>query len=168
MNARERIKREQNEGKTIVERIKEQKGAVSAGKLFNSGVCRIGKTVFDLVSQNATNNKKAAEEKGNAARTVLLAKVKKADEIKALGKPYASLNNEQIKLLLAPLKRKGDLAIPTRKADMLLRLTEWEARGPIVVEEEVAMVVAEAAVALRREDLTIDQQSDIQGDFESV
>ena len=51
---------------------------------------------------------------------------------------------------------------------MLLRLTEWEARGPIVVEEEVAMVVAEAAVALRRDDLTIDQQSEIQGDFESV
>ena len=141
-----------------MERIKEQKGAVTAGKLFNSGVCRIGKTVFDLVSQNATNNKQAAEEKDNAARVALLAKVQKANEIKALGKPNASLSNEQIKLLLAPLKRKGDTPIPTRKADMLLRLTEWEARGPIVVEEEVAMVVAEAVVALRKADLTIDNQ----------
>ena len=38
----------------------------------------------------------------------------------------------------------------------------------MLVEEEVAMVVAEAADALRREDLTIEQQSDIQFDIESV
>ena len=118
--------------------------------------------MFDLVSQNATNNKQAAEEKGNAARVALLAKVQKANEIKALGKPNASLSNEQIKLLLAPLKRKGDTPIPTRKADMMLRLTEWETRGAIVVEEEVAMVVAEAVVAFRKADLTIDNQFNLQ------
>ena len=40
-----------------------------------------------------------------------------------------SLRNKQIKILLAPLKRKDDAVIPSRKADMLIRLTEWEARG---------------------------------------
>ena len=68
----------------IVERIKEQKGAVTAGKLFISGVYRIGKTVFNLVSQNATNNKQEAEKKDNVARVALLSKVNKANRIKAL------------------------------------------------------------------------------------
>ena len=35
LSAQERIKCEKNEGKTIVQRIKEQKGAVAASKLFN-------------------------------------------------------------------------------------------------------------------------------------
>ena len=97
----------------------------------------------------------------NAARVALLAKVQKANEVKALGKTNASLSNEQIKTLLAPLKRKGDAAIPSRKADMLKRLTEWEARGPIIVEEVVAMVVAEAVNELRRADLTDDDLNGI-------
>ena len=119
--------------------------------------------MFDLVSQNATNNKQEAEKKGNAARVALLAKVKKANKIKALGKTNASLSNEQVKLLLAPLKRKGDAAIPSRKADILKRLTEWEARGAIIVEEEaeVAIVVSESVSAAKRADLENEDQSDI-------
>ena len=42
--------------------------------------------MFDLISQNATSNKQEVEKKGNVARVVLLAKVKKANGIKALGK----------------------------------------------------------------------------------
>ena len=70
--ARQRIRREQNEGKTIAERIEEQKGAVTAGKLFNAGTCRIGQTVFDLVNRNTHNIKRAAEEKGRVAKAALL------------------------------------------------------------------------------------------------
>ena len=36
----------------INEQIQEQKGAVIADNLFNIGMYRIGKTVFDLVHQN--------------------------------------------------------------------------------------------------------------------
>ena len=57
---------------------------------------------------------------------------------------------------------------PDTQSRYAVETYEWEARGPMLVEEEVAMVVAEAAVALRREDLTIEQQSDIQFDIESV
>ena len=77
------------------------------------------------------------------------------------GKTNSSLSNEQIKLLLVPLKRKGDAAVPSIKVDMLRKLTEWEARGAIIVEEEVAMVVAEAESAAKRADLKNEDQSDI-------
>ena len=80
--------------------------------------------MFDLISQNSTSSKQAADAKVNAARDALLEKVKKANEIKALGNTNALLINKQIKLLLAPLKCKGDASIPSRKVYMLKRLTE--------------------------------------------
>ena len=168
MNARERIKRERNEGKTITERIKEQRGAVTAGKLFNAGACRIGKTVFDLVNANAENNRIAAKEKGDAARLVLLQKVDKANTIRALNKPNSQLNNEQLKILCAALKRDGDKAIPTLKADLLSRLREWEARGAVVVEEAVALVVAKAANELRSTDEQNEISTDVIGMVTSI
>ena len=168
MNARERIKRERNEGKTITERIKEQRGAVTAGKLFNAGACRIGKIVFDLVNANAENNRIAAKEKGDAARLVLLQKVDKANTIRALNKPNSQLNNEQLKILCAALKRDGDKAIPTLKADLLSRLREWEARGAVVVEEAVALVVAKAANELRSTDEQNEISTDVIGMVTSI
>ena len=161
MQARERIRREQSEGKTISERIKEQKGAVTAGKLFNVGVCRIGRTVFDLVNENATNVKKQAEEKGVAAREALEEKIREANEIKALQKAPDKLTNAQLRTLLAPLKRHGDAAIPTKKDDLLRRLTEWTARGPLQIEEEVAVVMATAAREMREQDRKNEEDDEI-------
>ena len=152
MKARERIRRERSEGKTITERMQEQKGHITAGKLFNSGLCRISKTVFDIVNKNKENIKKAAEEKGKAARIALQEKITKANAVRALGIERDKLTNAQLKTLLAPFKREGDAAIPTKKADLLRRLVEWEARGAIAVEEEVALVVAEVTNEMITED----------------
>ena len=161
MQARERIRREQSEGKTISERIKDQKGAVTAGKLFNVGVCRIGRTVFDLVNENATNVKKQAEEKGKAAREALEEKIRKANEVKALQKAPDKLTNAQLRTLLAPLKRHGDAALPSKKDDLLRRLTEWTARGPLQIEEEVAVVMATAASEMREQDRKNEEDDEI-------
>ena len=160
MNARERIKRERKIGKTVTEMIQEQKGAVSAGKCVNAGVYRIGKTVFDLVNINTTKIKQVAREKGDAARVALLAKVEKAKQIRALGKPISALTIDQLKTLLAPLKRQGDPGLPTKKADIVRRLVEWEARGPLLVEEEVANVVATTASEMRAADCTNEEEDD--------
>ena len=160
MNARERIKRERKEGKTVTEMIQEQKGAVSAGKCANLGIYRIGKTVFDLVNMNTTKIKLVAREKGDAARVALLAKVEKAKQIRALGKPISALTIDQLKTLLAPLKRQGDPGLPTKKADIVRRLVEWEARGPLLVEEEVANVVATTASEMRAADCTNEEEDD--------
>ena len=49
MESRERIKNERKERKSISELVQEQKGAFSAGKAFNAGLCEIGKTVLILL-----------------------------------------------------------------------------------------------------------------------
>ena len=75
-------------------------------------------------------------------------KVAKADEVRALGKSPEKLTIAQLKVLIAPLKRLGDRAIPSKKSELLLRLIECEARGPLSVEEqaeESTMADAEAA-----------------------
>ena len=149
--ARQRIRREQSEGKTIEERIDEQKGAVTAGKLFNAGTCRIGQTVFDLVNKNTNNIKKAAEGKGRAAKAALLDKIQKAATIRQLGKQHESLTVKELLILIAPFKRDGDKKVPSKKAELIARLREWEARGAVEVEEEVAIVVANAATEIRNE-----------------
>ena len=66
----------------------------------------------------------------------MLAMVAKANEIKALGKDPSKLTNQQLKILLASLKRDDD-KIPTKKAEMLTCLAEWEACGAMTVEEVV-------------------------------
>ena len=48
------------------------------------------------------------------------------------------MNCTQLKILLAPLKRKGE-KIPTLKADLRLKLAEWDGREGEVVTEEVVL-----------------------------
>ena len=55
-----------------------------------------------------------------------------------MNKPILSLNCTQLKILLAPLKRKGE-KIPTLKADLRLKLAEWDGREGEVVTEAVVL-----------------------------
>ena len=48
MQARERVKNEKQECKSVVEQIKEKKGAVSTGKTYDAGAVRIGKQYLIL------------------------------------------------------------------------------------------------------------------------
>ena len=57
MESRGRIRKERKLGCSISEMIKEQKGAFSAGIAFNTGICEIGKTVFDIVNTHTTNTR---------------------------------------------------------------------------------------------------------------
>ena len=129
IQARERIRNERQEGKSVVDQVKEQKGAVSAGKVYDTGVVRIGKTIFDIVTDNTTDNKRIAKEKGDISRLACNVKVKSALEIKVLGKSPDKLTISQLKILLAPLKRKEDVAMPTNKSVLLETLVLWESRG---------------------------------------
>ena len=151
MQARERIKNERQEGKSVVEQIKEQKGAVSAGKVYNAGLVRIGQTIFDIVNESNTDNKRAAKEKGDIARLAYNAKVKSALDIKALRISSDKLTINQLKVLIAPLKRKGDGPMPTKKAVLLETLMLWEGRGMLTVDEEVAIAEAEVAMVIHEE-----------------
>ena len=143
MDARARITRERRDGKTVLERIEEQKGVFSAGKAFDCGLMRIGKTVFNRVTKNMGDVRQNAADKIQKERLALVALIAKANEIRSLGKSPDKLTVAQIKVLLAPLKRRGDKALPSKKIELLTRLTEWEERAPLLEEAEIDAVVAE-------------------------
>ena len=76
--------------------IKEQKGAFLAGKAFNSGLCQIGKTSFDIVDTNMTNTRRLAKDKEEEGRLLHASKVAKSNKIKALSKTPDKLTISQI------------------------------------------------------------------------
>ena len=54
----------------------------------------------------------------------------------------------------------GGKKILTRKADMMKRLDEWEERSLLFMEEEVAIIVAKAAVGQREAEKCDNRNSD--------
>ena len=91
-----------------------------------------------MVKENAAQKGREIREKQAKQTSSRLAKVQAAEEVRALNKPILSLNCTQLKILLAPLKRKGE-KIPTLKADLRLKLAEWDGRQGEVVTEEVVL-----------------------------
>ena len=122
----------------------------------------MGQTVFDVVKENRDKRTQIDQAKIGKAREVFNKKVAAAATIKALGKPVTDLTVTQLKILLAPLKRKGDTALPSKRADVLTRLAQWESRGALPVEEELDIVVREEEELVLDED---DNESDFEGDF---
>ena len=83
----------------------------------------------------------------------LLNKVKKVAQIRLLRKSYEKLTIKELQILIASLKRDGDKKVPSKKNELITRLSEWEARGVVVVEDKVAIVVVNAASKIRNESL---------------
>ena len=46
----------------------------------------------------------------------------------SLDKPLEQLSNRQLTILLRPLKRKSDGAMPTKKSEMILKYQSWKNR----------------------------------------
>ena len=148
-STRERTMKDHKEGKNISEIIKEQKGAILAGKITNMRIHSIRKIVSHLVNTNNTNSKKITIEKGEAVRSDMLAKVAEANEIKVLGKLPESLTIEQLKILLMSLCYHKDKKITTKKGDISIFLVEWEVRETLSVDEKVDIVVDNARSELK-------------------
>ena len=90
-----------------------------------------------------TSTQKSAH-KQYEAREYFAVKVVAANKVKCLSKFPAQLNIKQLKVLIAPLKQKGDGAMLTAKAALVLKLAELEARGMLSVEEVALSVEVEA------------------------
>ena len=86
--------------------LEEQKGAFSVGKVFSSGLTRIGKTIFDRVNKHTEDSKRIAHEKGDAVRVALKDKWDATDNFRSLGISIDKLTIIQIRTLLAPSKNK--------------------------------------------------------------
>ena len=130
--------------------MEEQIGAITAGRAFNDGLCHIGKTIFNRVNLYRVDSRRISWEKSDAVRQNMIVLREKTAKIKALNKATDRLTIVQIKVLLAPCKRTGDKALPSKRDELLWLLVEWEARGKLLVEEEVDLVTVEAVSALKK------------------
>ena len=99
---------------------------------------------------------------------MLLENLDKANQIRKLNKPNSELTIAQLIILLAAFKSDGDKAVPTKKADLLIRLAQLETRGAVVVGEAVTLVVAKAAIGLRSADEQDENSTDGKELFQSV
>ena len=76
---------------------------------------------------------KTRQQESNA-RANMRDKRDKAAVVKALGKTKEKLTVKELRALYSALKQKTDPKIPTKRADVLTRLTEWERREGTTVE----------------------------------
>ena len=145
MEARQRMKVRRDNGKNLKEQLMEGE-RITAGRCFKAGTVRLGQTVFECVRENKLKQMAIAREKADKADAQMKKKREAATAVRALGKPNSALTSHQLRALLAPLKRKTDKALPSRHAELLTRLTEWERRDGLAVErgcEDVLDGVAE-------------------------
>ena len=164
-SVREKIKSKRDEGKTLKEQLQEGK-KVTAGRCFKSGTCRLGQTVFDVVRENKAKRNAIDAAKSNKDREECIKKAAAAAVIRALGKPNKDLTVNQLKVLLAALKRKGDAAIPSRRAEILLRLSHAESRVPLAEQAAEEAVVDAVAVPIPISTVNEDDdESDYEGDY---
>ena len=128
--ARERIKNDRSNGVALKDKMRANK-KLMAGGLFKMGTVRLGQTVLEVQKENVANTIRKVQEKQVKEHDSYLALVEKAAEINAQGKPPKSWGVKDLKIVVASLKRKGDPALPTRKADLFTRYEQTKDRVPL-------------------------------------
>ena len=119
MTARERIKGDRDAGKSYEDELREMK-RITGGKLFKAGQVRIGKSIFKIHQENRTKEEEDARKKRTKKNQEYSACVAAASTLLASGVNHETkITRKQLKILIAPYKRKEDPAVPSRKADLL-------------------------------------------------
>ena len=119
-----------------------------------------------MVRKNKAKRSAIDTEKSNKDHEKRIAKVAAAAVIRALQKSNKDLTVTHMKVLLAVLKRKGDAAIPSRHAEILVWLTHAESRLPWAEQEEEEAVVHVVAVPIISITINDDEnESDYKEDY---
>ena len=119
-----------------------------------------------MVRENKAKRRAIDAAKSSKDREKRIAKAAAAAVIRALGKANKDLTVNQLKVLLAALKRKGDAAIPSHRAALLVRLAHAESRAPLAEQAEEEAVVDVVAVAITPITTNEDEdESDYEGDY---
>ena len=114
-------------GLSIKEKL-QQMTKLSASNVFNCGTVRVGQTLLDLHLENLDNHNTEKRRMMEVDRVVWVTNRAAADAITITTPDVSKLSNAKLKILLLPLKLKEDGAMPTKKADMLLKYMEWKDR----------------------------------------
>ena len=127
MAARERLRKNFEEGVLISENLKKAK-KVTAGVLVSSRKHRIGMDVRNEITYRKRQRiEKEATDKQKEEQALNLL-VEKARQVWAVQTDVTKMTNKQLLTILRPLRQKDDPPIPSRKDQLLNRYAEWSHR----------------------------------------
>ena len=134
MKSRERIKKEQMNGKSVREML-EKARKVTLGAVFKCGTNCLGKTFYDVCKENTNIKLQQLKEKlMNEEKKYLQLKLE-ADKIMSKeGFCINKCSSKQMTLILKSLKRKGDVKLPSRKKDMIQAYEKMKNREPMTFD----------------------------------
>ena len=165
MDARERIRRNREEGESVSDKLKAIK-KMTAAKMFLLGKTRLGEDIRDSVQANYDKHIQAAAAKSvkdAAAYRIIMANY---NSVIALNKDPLSWNISQLKQVLKALKTKDDTAMPAKKTDLYNRYISWQTRIPRPVEnigqQETAQLEEGAALVPPEDDGNEDEEDGIE------
>ena len=127
MEARSRIRKNRDDGRSLKEKLVESK-KITAGTLFKSGSCRIGKTVFDVQKENTKKRESILKEKMMKNQEAYQAMLNEAMYVHSLMLPVEKMTCKQLSAILKPLKTRDDPAMPTKKSELVVRYKQWKDR----------------------------------------
>ena len=149
MDARERIRRNREEGESVSDKLKAIK-KMTAARMFLLGKTSLGEDIRDVVQSNYDKHVQAAATKAAKDAATYRVALANYNIVLALNVDPRTWNINQLKQVLKPLKTKDDTAMPTKKADLYNRYISWQTRRPRPVED-----VGEEAIPLE-EDVAAD------------
>jgi len=117
MIAREKINKEQLEGKSVVENLNNAK-RVTSGICYKSGTNRLGKDVFAICKESVDKKKADLMEKMKNNQEDYLKLKREADDLIA-AKPIEKFGNKDLNIMLRYLRRDDDKKLPTKKNEMM-------------------------------------------------
>ena len=128
LERREQIKKEQDEGKKLAEKLKEAK-RITTGMLYKTGdTIRLGPDIFTICKENEMKKDQEMRSKMKADEEAYLKVKAQADEIIASSESIHKLSNKQLSIVLKSLKRNGDPALPNKKKEMIELYEVWKLR----------------------------------------
>ena len=127
--ARERIKREQEDGKSVSEKFKKS-SKITAGIIWKCGTNHLGKNVLDVMKQDQVKKYQAEKEKIQKAENAYLKMKHESDALIATGKAISQFNLKELTTIIKPYKRNGDKALPKKKEQIIKLYDEWKNRPP--------------------------------------
>ena len=127
--ARERIKREQEDGKSVSEKLKKST-KITAGIIWKCGTNHLGKNILDVMKQDQVKKYQAEKEKIQKAESAYLKMKHESDALIATGKAISQFNLKELTTIIKPYKRNGDKALPKKKDDIIKLYDEWKNRPP--------------------------------------
>ena len=125
--AREEIREDMNNGKSIKQQLKEST-RLSAGILFKAGSSRLGKTVFDIHRENMIEKNEKEIQRIKKDELMYKEQVEKAREVFEKKTNIETMTIRELTTICKPLKRKEDGKMPNKKDQLILKYREWYGR----------------------------------------